>query len=123
MCLFICISVISLQSDFIDSLFMIQVLLVIVMSENALRDLNTLPGSERKNESSSKGAFTKPCNGNTDENAEGWNRKMSDLSVPVPVNGGETLNPGVDVGNSEVEYIESENLSDVEDVDTSIKVF
>lgn len=92
------------------------------MSENALRDLNTLPGSERKNESSSKGSLTKPYGGNPDENVEEWQRKNSTSLVSAPVNGDGTVNPGVEIGNLEVEYIESENLSDVEDVDTSVKV-
>ncbi|PPE01918.1 hypothetical protein GOBAR_DD01058 [Gossypium barbadense] len=43
-------------------------------------------------------------------------------SASVQINGGETVNVGVEVANSEVEYIESENLSDLEDVDTCLKV-
>ncbi|KAB2017075.1 hypothetical protein ERO13_D08G126380v2 [Gossypium hirsutum] len=39
----------------------------------------------------------------------------------VQKNRGETVNVGVEVANSEVEYIESENLSDLEDVDTCLK--
>ncbi|XP_039047381.1 uncharacterized protein LOC120187848 isoform X2 [Hibiscus syriacus] len=88
------------------------------MSGNALRDLNTLPAPERKNDSSSKGSFTKPCNGNTIENVEA--QQMKSLAS-VQINGGETVNVGAEVANSEVEYIESENLSDVEDVDTCLK--
>ncbi|GKU96935.1 hypothetical protein SLEP1_g10116 [Rubroshorea leprosula] len=33
------------------------------MSINALKDLNSLPASESKNDDSSRGCFTKPCNG------------------------------------------------------------
>ncbi|KAE8695630.1 UDP-glycosyltransferase 90A1-like isoform X1 [Hibiscus syriacus] len=107
------------------------------MSGNALRDLNTLPAPERKNESSSKGNFNKPCNGNTIENVEEQPRKslvsvqtnggetenvqLKKIPASVQINGGETVNVGVEVANSEVEYIESENLSDVEDVDTCLK--
>lgn len=90
-----------------------------MMSGNALRDLNTLPTSERKNDSSSKGNFTKTCNGNTIENVEELQKK--NLS-PVCLNGGETVNAGVEVANLEVEYIESENLSDLEDVNTCLEV-
>ncbi|XVF14121.1 hypothetical protein REPUB_Repub09cG0030000 [Reevesia pubescens] len=89
-----------------------------MMSANALRDLNTLPTSERKNDSSSKGNFTKPCNGNTIENVEEQQKKNP---ASVQLNGGETVNAAVEVAISEVEYIESENLSDLEDVDTCLK--
>lgn len=90
------------------------------MSEKALRDLNMIPGSERKNESSSKGNITKPLVGNTNENLEEWQKKNS-VSISA-VNGGEIPNPGVETGNFEVEYVESENLNDLEDVDSSLKV-
>ncbi|XVF16446.1 hypothetical protein REPUB_Repub10bG0031400 [Reevesia pubescens] len=90
-----------------------------MMSGNALRDLNTLPTSERKNDSSSKGNFTKPYNGNTNENVEEQQKKSP---ASVLINGGETLNAGVEVANLEVEYVESENLTDIEDVDTCLKM-
>lgn len=93
-----------------------------MMSEKALRDLNMIPGSERKNESSSKGNITKPLVGNTNENLEEWQKKNSVSMVSSAVNGGEIPNPGVETGNFEVEYIESENLNDLEDVDSSLKV-
>lgn len=93
------------------------------MSEKALRDLNTIPGSEKKNESLSKGSFIKPFVGNMDENVEECQKKNSASLVSPQVNGNETANPEVDnTGNSEVEYIESENLNDLEDVDTSLEV-
>ncbi|XP_022741639.1 uncharacterized protein LOC111293141 isoform X2 [Durio zibethinus] len=64
------------------------------MSGNALRDLNTLPTSERNSDSSSKGAFTKPCNGKTIENVEEQQKKSP---ASVHINGGETkLFPGLD---------------------------
>lgn len=90
-----------------------------MMSGNALRDLNTLPTSERKNENSSKVSFTKPCNGNTIENAEDHQKKSP---ASIHINGGETVNAVVEVANLEIEYTESENLSDLEDVDTCLKV-
>lgn len=85
-------------------------------SETALRDLNTVPHSDRKMESSNKGSLTKPCVGKAIENV--------DVSlVSTKVNGNETVNAAVEIGNSEIEYIDSDNLCDVEDVDTSVKVF
>ncbi|KAK8644245.1 hypothetical protein V6N13_123556 [Hibiscus sabdariffa] len=89
-----------------------------MMSDNALRDLNTLPMSERNNDSSSKGNFTKTCNGHTIENVDELEKKSA---ASVCVNGSEAVNAGVEVANTEVEYIESENLSDLEDVDTCIE--
>ncbi|XP_062151349.1 uncharacterized protein LOC133859820 [Alnus glutinosa] len=91
------------------------------MSETALRDLNTIPGSEKKNESSSKGNITKPYVGNANENLEECQKKDSASLVSPQINGNETAKSGVETGNSEVEYIESENLNDLEDVDTSLK--
>ena len=93
--------------------------LISMMSGNALRDLNTLPTSERKNGYSNKGNFTKPCNGNTIENVEEHQKKSP---ASVHINGGETVNAGAEVAILEVEYIESENLSDLEDVDTCLEV-
>ncbi|GKV37330.1 hypothetical protein SLEP1_g45369 [Rubroshorea leprosula] len=90
------------------------------MSINALKDLNSLPASESKNDDSGRGCCTKPCNGNMNENVDEKQRKKSS---PIHVNGGETVNSGVEVANSEVEYFESENLSDLEDIDTSLKTF
>ena len=90
-----------------------------MMLGNALRDLNTLPRSERKNGCSNKGNFTKPCNGNTIENVEEHQKKNP---ASVHLSGAETVNAGAEVANLEVEYIESENLSDLEDVDTCLKV-
>lgn len=85
------------------------------MSETALRDLNTLTSSDRRNETSSKGSFTKPFVGSANENV--------DVSlVSTHVNGSETVNASVEISNSEIEYIESVNLSDVHDLDTILKV-
>lgn len=92
------------------------------MSGKALRDLNMLPGLERKNENSSKGSLTKPCVENSNENSEEWKRKNSSPLVSTPNNGDETIKPEVEIANTEVEYIESENLNDLDDVDMSLKV-
>lgn len=86
-----------------------------MMSETALRDLNTLPSSDRKNESSSKGSFAKPF-------VESANENVDVSLVSTHVNGNQTGNAGPGIANSEVEYIDSENLIDVEDIDTSLKV-
>ncbi|XAR51851.1 hypothetical protein NMG60_11006613 [Bertholletia excelsa] len=91
----------------------------LVMSGTALRDLNTLPASERKNESSTKGSFTKPQIEHG--NLEGKHRENTVALVGTPTNGDESVKSGAEAGNSEVEYIESENLNDVEDVDENIK--
>ncbi|GKU96928.1 hypothetical protein SLEP1_g10108 [Rubroshorea leprosula] len=90
------------------------------MSINALKDLNSLPASKSKNDDSSRGCFTKPCSGNMNENVEEKQRRKSS---PIHVNGAATVNSGVEVTNSEVEYFESENLSDLEDIDTSLRRF
>ena len=90
------------------------------MSGKALRDLNTVPISERKNENSSKGCFAKP----QAEQGDGKERhgENNAFLVGTPISIDESIKSGVEVGNSEVEYIESENLNDVEDVSTSLKV-
>ncbi|KAI4346995.1 hypothetical protein L6164_007850 [Bauhinia variegata] len=94
------------------------------MSEKALRDLNTIPGTERKIESSSKVGLIKPPVDNSEENIEDWQKKKNDASVVSPPgNDNQTVNSGVEIGNAEVEYIESENLNDLEDIDACIKVF
>jgi len=96
------------------------------MSEKALRDLNTILGTERKNEDSGKTCLTKPSVDSADENIEERQKKKTSSSLISPaVNGNQTVtvNSGAEVVNTEVEYIESENLNDVEDIDTCLKVF
>ena len=93
------------------------------MSEKALRDLNTIPGTEKKIESSSKACFTKASVDNAAENVEELQKNTNCSSfVSPPVNGNQTVNSGTEIGNMEVEYIESENLNDLEDIDTCLKV-
>ncbi|KAL7603200.1 hypothetical protein Lser_V15G20641 [Lactuca serriola] len=84
-----------------------------MMSETALRDLNLLPKSERTNESSSKDILTKPY-------VEP--RKNIVPLVEPPVKGTEDAHASADVAVAEVEYIESEKLEDLEDVENSLKV-
>lgn len=93
-----------------------------MMSETALRDLNLLPKSERTSETSSKDVLAKPYVEPTDENVGGKQRK-SVVSLDEPsVNGNEVGHPGAEVVVAEVEYIESDKLNDLEDVDKSLKV-
>ncbi|XP_047324098.1 uncharacterized protein LOC124927688 [Impatiens glandulifera] len=47
----------------------------------------------------------------------------NDSIVADLTNGNPSLNPGVEGGNSEVEYIDSENLTDVDNVEMSLKTF
>ncbi|KAI3748079.1 hypothetical protein L6452_10935 [Arctium lappa] len=83
------------------------------MSENAIRDLNLLP----KSESSSKDIIAKPYVEHSIENVEDKQRTSMGSLVQVHshVNGNE-------VGVAEVEYIESEKLDDLEDVDKNLKM-
>lgn len=83
------------------------------MSGKALRDLNVLPvpGLERKTDGSSKGSFIKPYIENSNEKVDKCLNKVSEASLG---------NNGVEAGNSEVEYIDSENLTDLPDVDSSL---
>lgn len=93
------------------------------MSEKALRDLNTIPETERKVESSSKACLTMPSIDNKDENIEDLHKKKSCASlVSPPVNGNQRDSSQAEIANAEVEYIESENLNDLEDIDTCLKV-
>ncbi|KAF8390389.1 hypothetical protein HHK36_024915 [Tetracentron sinense] len=91
------------------------------MSEKALRDLNMLTGYERENGSSSKGGFTKPYIENNNENLDKWPRNIPASLASTPINEGEVVNSVVEVGTAEVQYIESENLNDLEDVNMSLK--
>lgn len=92
-----------------------------MMSGKALRVLNSLPGPEKRNESPSKGNFMKAYVENSNENFEKWQTENPASVTPTIING-EVGTAGAEVGNSEVEYIESENLNDIEDVGTSLSV-
>ena len=91
------------------------------MSANTLRDPNMLPESENKTEteSSTNGEFYKPQTEHTEENRE--ERKNSCPLVEISPNENGALVSGTEAASVEVEYIESENLDDVEDVDTSLE--
>lgn len=90
------------------------------MSEKALKDLNMLPESGMKNKNTSNGSL-KPEIEQTGENLEDSQKKVSSPVVENPININGIGNSVPDVGNSEVEYIESENLKDVEDLEMSLK--
>ncbi|KAL8132430.1 hypothetical protein AgCh_008070 [Apium graveolens] len=80
-----------------------------------------LPESEKEIESSTNGVFHKPQTEQKDENL-GEQRKNSFPLVEISPNENETVVSVTEVPSTEVEYIESENLDDVEDVDTSLEI-
>lgn len=91
------------------------------MSGQALQDLNivAIPDLERKTESSSKGTLIKPQNGQMEnlENGQAKNHvpmACGVLNEEMESNGVETV--------TEVEYIESEKLTDLTSVDESLSV-
>ncbi|XP_076950492.1 uncharacterized protein LOC143623478 [Bidens hawaiensis] len=90
------------------------------MSETALKDLNLLPKSEKTTETLSKDILTKPYVEQTGENVK--QRKNIVTLVEPPVNGNEVEHSGPKVVVVEVEYIDSDKLNDLEDVDMSLKV-
>ncbi|XP_075515129.1 uncharacterized protein LOC142549831 [Primulina tabacum] len=91
------------------------------MSGMALKDVNKIPESERINESSSNGNFIKPHFELAEENVENRQNKKTASLVDTPTKRDGSENSGEGVANSEVEYIESENLEDVVDVENSLK--
>ncbi|MQM15552.1 hypothetical protein Taro_048496 [Colocasia esculenta] len=93
---------------------------LVKMSGTALKDLNLLavPGLARKIENSSKGNLTKPLNEHT-ENLDYGQNKLP-ISLPCTAQSEDLGSNGVDVANSEVEYIDSENLTDLASVDGSL---
>lgn len=95
------------------------------MSKTALKDLNTIPVTERKSEGSGKMCLTKTPVDNANENIEESQKKKNCSALVSPhVNGNQAVpvDSVVEIGIVEIEYIESENLNDVEDIDTCLKV-
>lgn len=92
------------------------------MSEEAATDLSALPEAGKNNENSSNGNVPATVLESVDKSYKEKEREKPVLLVEPALNGDNKVNTGVEIGNSEVEYIESENLNDVEDVDTSLKV-
>ncbi|XP_068638242.1 uncharacterized protein [Aristolochia californica] len=92
------------------------------MSEKALRVLNTLPEPEKKIENSSKVCLIKACAENNNGNHEKWQVENPTLLASTFPSNGNVGACGTEAGNSEVEYTESENLIDLEDVGTSFSM-
>ncbi|KAI9078061.1 hypothetical protein K1719_039986 [Acacia pycnantha] len=91
------------------------------MSEKALSDNNTTPETE-KEESSSKACSYVASVDNVDKNIKDLQNKNNCASiVPPSVNGNHSGDSQVEIGNAEVEYIDSENLRDLEDIDSCLK--
>ncbi|KAL7100731.1 hypothetical protein ACP275_08G013300 [Erythranthe tilingii] len=91
------------------------------MSEVALGDVSKLPESERINGTSDNGNSVKPVTETTEENAgEKLNKKMASMvDPPIDIDG--TENSGEAAAILEIEYIESENLKAIEDVENCLK--
>lgn len=85
------------------------------MSANALSDLIMLPESHKQIENSPNGAFHKPQIEHNDGNLKEKTKSVCPLVETSP-NGN-----GAEAASAEVEYIESENLDDVEDPKTSLE--
>ncbi|WOK96634.1 hypothetical protein Cni_G05341 [Canna indica] len=89
------------------------------MSGKALRDLNVIPASGLDKNSDGKGNLTKPYIENINGNGLDLQKKNTPI-FSVPTNKADVLGTnGVEPGIAEVEYIESENLVDLLDVDAS----
>ncbi|CAA3020392.1 TOG array regulator of axonemal microtubules 1-like [Olea europaea subsp. europaea] len=86
------------------------------MSEMSSKDIRNIPESERMN-----GSFMKPQIEHKDENLDERQKRSMTSLVGIPTKIDETANLGVEVGSSQVEYIESENLNDVDDVEICLK--
>lgn len=84
------------------------------MASNTLKDLNTLPATDKMNEC--KASLAKPCVGKTNGKSE--DRPLPSSAALDPTSAVETEKATV-----EVEYIESENLDNVDDADALLKVF
>ncbi|KAI0488928.1 hypothetical protein KFK09_028767 [Dendrobium nobile] len=91
------------------------------MSTNAVRGLNVLPISElEKNENSSKGNFPNSFLENSIVNPDNYQNVNSASMLSAAQNGsGAEINGDV-VGNAEVEYIETEKLTDLLSVDATL---
>ncbi|KAK6920726.1 LOW QUALITY PROTEIN: CLASP N-terminal domain [Dillenia turbinata] len=85
------------------------------MSGKALRDLNALPLSETESESLNKSVLIKPVVDNSNGDPEKVPARNSTLVASSVAKEAEVAPTVTDVGSTEVEYIESENLNDVDD--------
>lgn len=87
------------------------------MATNTLQDLSSLPVSEKMSEC--KASLTKPCVGKLNGKSEDRPLPSSVVLNPSVV---ETENPEAEIAIVEVEYIESENLNNVDDADSLLQV-
>ncbi|GLJ28642.1 hypothetical protein SUGI_0564420 [Cryptomeria japonica] len=93
------------------------------MSGKALRDHNASPLLDRKAGSSSKGSIGKSLSGNNNENIDmqSSNNSNQDPAAAKTFSGAAKLMDAVpEVVCPEIEYLESENLNDLEDVDAHL---
>ncbi|CAL9128000.1 unnamed protein product [Musa textilis] len=89
------------------------------MSGKALGDLNVHPAAGfDKSTALGKGSLTKSYIENINDNGPELQKKSSS-PFSAPINIGDAGSNGLETGNTEVEYIESENLADLPDVDAS----
>ncbi|XP_073157258.1 uncharacterized protein [Henckelia pumila] len=86
----------------------------------ALKDVNILPECGRTNESSGNGNLRNPNVDPIEKNGEERQEKKAASVVDTPIKRGEH-ETCEGVANSEIEYIESKNLEDVEDVECCLK--
>ncbi|PIN00166.1 hypothetical protein CDL12_27334 [Handroanthus impetiginosus] len=91
------------------------------MSEIPLRDVNIVCESGRMNGISNNGNYTRPHVESMEENAEEGQKKRMTSQVGNPNMTDGTENCGAILGSSEVEYIASEDLKEVEDVEKCLK--
>ena len=91
------------------------------MSEIAVRD-NNVPESQKINGGFSNGSMVKSQVEGVSKNNEERQRKGMATVVGTSIKIDETDNSEAAITSIEVEYIESEDLKDVEDVDDCLKV-
>ena len=93
------------------------------MSEKALCDNSSTLETERKEGSLGKACCNVASVDNADEIVEVQEKKINCASSALPsVNGDHSGDSPAEMTNAEVEYIDSENLKDLEDVDSCLKV-
>lgn len=92
------------------------------MSTKALRDhnINVVLGSDKKIDG--KGNLTKSFTEKITENGSELQKNTSPIFSTPSFNGDVVGSNGSETGNSEVEYIESENLVDLPDLDLCYNV-
>lgn len=94
------------------------------MSGKALRDLNVLPSSglDKNSDISGKGSLAKSYIENINDNGHELQKKNCPLFSATLNKVDIVKSNGLETVNTEVEYIDSENLADIADVDASFNV-